>query len=94
LSHELGWPLPLLKEIVTLQEFEQWQAYFNRRKREHDKTDWYLASIAHIIGRTMGGAKNKLEDYLLKFQKPVAAKQTYSLQDSKAAWLLALGIKE
>jgi hypothetical protein len=92
LSHELGWPLQLVKELTTLDEFTKWQAYFHRRKLEHEKLDWYLASVAHTVAGALGGSKLSLDKYLLRFEAPVTKVQ--SPEESKAIWLASLGIKE
>ncbi|MCU9611875.1 hypothetical protein OEK97_28625, partial [Escherichia coli] len=77
--------LQLVKELTTLEEFGKWQAYFYRRKLEHEKLDWYLASIAHTVAGSIGGSKLPLDKYLLKFEAPVV--KVTSPEESKAIWL-------
>jgi hypothetical protein len=78
--------------FTTVDEFEKWQAYFIRRKNETEKTDYYLAAIAQSVYRTMGGAKTKLDEHLIKFEQP--AVRELSDEELKEAILAAFGVKE
>jgi len=80
----------MTKQMTTLEEFADWQCYFWRRKLEHEKLDWYLASVAQTVASSMGGSKATLDQYLLKFEPPKARVQPP--EESKAIWLAALGV--
>ena len=83
-------PVQLTKQMTTVDEFTDWQAYFIRRRNEPDKIDWYHAATIHAIYRTMGGSKGKIEDHLLKFETPKPKVQ--DPEHSKAIWMAAYGI--
>jgi hypothetical protein len=77
--------------FTTVEEFEKWQAYFVRRKSEIEKSDYYLAAIAQSVYRTMGGAKTKLDDHLIKFEPP--QKVVVSEAEAADAILAIFGVK-
>jgi len=86
----LGLPIQFVKQATTLDEFEEWQAYFYRRKLENEKPDWYAAQVACMIHNSFAKKPAKIEDFLLVFEG--AAKK--NPDSSKAIWLRALGYKE
>jgi hypothetical protein len=86
----LGLPLQYVKAVTSLDEFEQWQAYFYRRKTEREKSDWYLASVACAITNAFSKRPTKIEDHLLVFE----GSGKKNPDSSKATWLTALGYKE
>lgn len=57
------------------------------RRDQHDKIDWYLASVAQTIA-AVNGNKTKIHDFLLKFESP----QERTPQDSQAMWCSIFGI--
>jgi hypothetical protein len=62
---ELGRPLSELGRM-SMHEMLQWQAYARRRLLPSRRVEFYLAQIALLIARTMGGAtKATLADFLL-----------------------------
>lgn len=79
----------VLKEHVTMDEYEKWATYFRMVREEHDKMDWYLASVSHMISAVNGG-KSEIEDHLLVFKDP----EKETMHDSKNVWLAIFGITE
>lgn len=77
--------------FTTVEEFEKWQAYFVRRKNKVEKSDYYLAAIAQSVYRTMGGAKTKLDEHLIKFEPP--QKVVVSEAEAADAILAIFGVK-
>lgn len=67
----LGKSVGECKATMTRRERNQWIAYLELKRDENEKTDWYLAQIAHelyLIKFMFGGKpKHKLSDFLLKF---------------------------
>lgn len=46
-------------------EFGIWRAYWQKHSFPYRKQEFYLAQIAMLIARTMGGAENvSIQDYL------------------------------
>jgi hypothetical protein len=96
LAVKLGWPVQLLQRLTTSKEFNRWKTYLAMEPNEFNPLFYYLAAIAFIIARV--NAKNperiRLEDFLLKFEAKAKKEEGTPLwQQSKAAWLSALGIK-
>lgn len=68
-----------------MSEFEKWQVYFAMRREQHDKADWYAASICDAIYRSQGAKTSRIEHHLLKFDTPFDKKQ--QPEDSQNIWL-------
>jgi hypothetical protein len=57
-----------------------------------EKWEYYQAATAQAVYRTMGGAKTKLEDHLIKFEQP--RKRKLGDEEMKEAFLAIFGVKE
>lgn len=68
----LGKTVGECKATMSYRERNQWLAFAEMQKNQHEKQDWYLAQIAYelyLVKFMLGGKpKHKLNDFLLKFQ--------------------------
>ena len=64
---ELGMPVGVLSRVMPLHELHAWHAYAQRRLLPSRRVEIYLAQIALLIAKTMGGARDaKLSDFLIQ----------------------------
>lgn len=67
---ELGLPASLLARTMHERELRAWQIYAARRLLPSRRVEFYLAQIAMLIAKTMGGARNAtLADFMLQLPK-------------------------
>ena len=63
---ELGLPVATLSRTMPVGELYAWQHYAARRLLPSRRVEFYLAQIALLIAKTMGGARNAtLADFML-----------------------------
>ena len=67
LALALGQPVGLLANSMSEREFVRWQHYAAKRMLPWRRMECYLAQIAQIIARTMGGTTEvALSDFLFE----------------------------
>lgn len=67
LALHLGTSAGALSKTMTEAEFGEWQQYAGRRMLPMRRIELYLAQIAMLIAKTMGGSKSSdLTDYLFE----------------------------
>jgi hypothetical protein len=76
----------LVKQLTTVSEFDEWQAYFEERHGIHEKADYYAAATIRAIFASQGAKVGKVQDYLLEFEFPKPNPSTPPI-DSKSVWL-------
>lgn len=65
LALHMGMTTAGLKRAMTERELREWQAYAARRMLPQRRTELYLAQIALVVAKAMGGAKDAtLGDFL------------------------------
>jgi hypothetical protein len=80
----------LIKQLTTVSEFDEWQAYFEERMSYSDKSDYYAAATIRAIFASQGAKVSRnVNDFLLSFKNPNANTDT---QDSRSTWFRILGM--
>lgn len=65
LALHMGMTTAGLRRAMTERELREWQAYAARRMLPQRRTELYLAQIALVVAKAMGGAKDAtLGDFL------------------------------
>jgi len=65
LALHLGKTVDELEREMTGVEFSLWQRYASRRMLPWRRMELYLAQVAHVVSRVMGGNdQSKLSDFL------------------------------
>ena len=62
-----GVPVLTMKSMLTSKEFFGWVKYFNAQ--EPDVPEIQMAVLSNIVSSALGG-KSKIEDFLIRKQKP------------------------
>lgn len=66
LALELGMTVGELSHRMTERELIRWQKYASKKMLPARRVEFYMAQVALMIGRTMGGnSQATLHDYLL-----------------------------
>jgi hypothetical protein len=83
----------LIKQLTTVSEFDEWQAYFEERMSYSDKSDYYAAATIRAIFASQGAKVSRnVGDFLLDFKTP-NTRQT-NTQDSRSIWFRILGMEQ
>ena len=92
MAYELKWPVSLIKQLTTVSEFDNWQAYFRDRLARHEKPDYYAAATIRAIYASQGAKVSKnLSEFLLDFEVPKESKKS-DPKDSQSVWLALFNI--
>jgi hypothetical protein len=81
----------LIKQLTTVSEFDEWQAYFEERMSYSDKSDYYAAATIRAIFASQGAKVGPIKEFLLDLQP--ARSQVAKQGDSREAWFAILGMK-
>jgi hypothetical protein len=85
LAATLGTSADELARTLTETELSDWQAYAHRRMLPQRRLELYLAQIAMLIAKTMGGAQNvRLTDFMFDPAGPDIADEMTAEEEAEA----------
>lgn len=87
LALEFGMPVGMMTKVMTEPEFAQWSRFARRRMLPLQRLEIYLAQIAMMIARTMGGATDaKLSDFMIQTLTDQEVQEEEDLEALKEAF--------
>lgn len=84
LALESGWSQEMIG-AMTETDFIRWQKYAATRRFPTRRLELYLAQIAMVVAKAMGGSTAKLEDFLIELSPPDEGDGD-NLEDAKEAF--------